>query len=290
MKLPPFEYHLAESVEDAVGLLGELGDEAKVLAGGQSLVPLLSFRLARPAHLVDVNAIAELSYITDGSGCEIGAMVRHRHAELSDVVRAEAPMVAAALGFVGHAAIRNRGTVGGSIAHADPAAELPSVLMALGGEVVARSARGVRTIAAEAFLQGFFTTALEPDELLTAIRFPPWPASTGWAFNEFSRRSGDFAIVGAATVIGLGADGRVSDARLVFSGAGSTPVRAVEAERALVGEAPSPELWATAAEQAGAELDPPADLHGSSNYRRQLARVLARRSLQEAYDRAKGAP
>jgi CO/xanthine dehydrogenase FAD-binding subunit len=197
-------------------------------------------------------------------------------------------LVASALGFVGHAAIRNRGTVGGSLAHADPAAELPAVLTALGGEVVAQSTRGTRTIAAESFIQGFLATALQPDELLTRIRFPPWRASTGWAFNEFSRRSGDFAVVGVATVVGLATDGRVGDAALVFSGVGGTPVRAVEAERILVGEMPSPELWASAAERAGAGLDPPSDLHGSAAYRRQLARVLARRSLHEAYDRAKG--
>jgi len=288
VKLPPFEYHLAGSVEEAVGLLSQWGDEAKVLAGGQSLVPLLAFRLARPAHLIDVNAIADLAYITDGNGLEIGATVRHRDAERSDTVVAEAPIVAAALAFVGHTAIRNRGTVGGSIAHSDPAAELPAVLIALGGEVVARSTRGVRTIPAESFIQGFLTTALEPDELLTAIRLPPWPASTGWGFNEFSRRNGDFAIVGVAALIGLGTDGRVSDARLVFSGVGGTPVRAVEAERAMIGETPSTALWAAAGDQAGAGLDPPADLHGSSAYRRQLARVLATRSLHEAYERAKG--
>ena len=287
MKLPPFEYHLAESVEDAVALLAELGDEAKVLAGGQSLVPLLAFRLARPAHLVDVNGLSDLAHITDGHGVEIGATVRHRDAERSQTMLAEAPMVAAALRFVGHTAIRNRGTIGGSIAHADPAAELPAVLTALGGEVVARSARGVRTIPAESFIQGFLTTALDADELVTAIRLPPWPASTGWAFNEFSRRNGDFAIVGVAAVLGLGADGRVSDARLVFSGAGSTPVRTVGAEQVLIGETPSPELWAAAAQRAGAEIDPPADLHGSAAYRRQLARVLATRSLYEAYERAK---
>ena len=290
MKLPPFEYHLAESVDDAVGLLAEWGDEAKVLAGGQSLVPLLAFRLARPAHLIDVNGLSDLAYITDGDGLEIGATVRHRDAERSEVVMAEAPIVAAALQFVGHAAIRNRGTIGGSIAHADPAAEMPTVFTALGGEVVARSTRGVRTIPADSFIEGFLTTALEPDELVTAIRLPPWPASTGWAFDEFSRRNGDFAIVGVATMIGLGTDGRVSDARLVFSGVGATPVRALEAERAMIGEMPSAELWTAAGDQAGAALDPPADLHGSPAYRRQLARVLATRSLQQAYERAKGTP
>jgi aerobic carbon-monoxide dehydrogenase medium subunit len=288
VKLPPFEYHLAESVDEAIGLLAEFGDEAKVLAGGQSLVPLMAFRLARPAHLIDVNALADLAYITDGNGLEIGATVRHREAERSDVVIAEAPMLASALRLVGHTAIRNRGTVGGSIAHADPAAEMPAVLTALDGQVVVRSTRGERTIDADTFIQGFLTTDLEADELVTAIRLPPWPASTGWAFDEFSRRNGDFAIVGVATMISLAPDGRVGRARLVFSGVGGTPMRAVDAETAMVGETPSPALWAAAADQAAAALDPPADLHGSPAYRRQLARVLAARSLQQAYERAKG--
>jgi aerobic carbon-monoxide dehydrogenase medium subunit len=286
VKLPPFEYRLAGSVEEVIGLLAEWGDEAKVLAGGQSLVPLLSFRLARPSYLIDINTITELSHITHGTGLELGAMVRHRQAEHSVEVRAGAPMLAGAVRFIGHAAIRNRGTVGGSVAHADPAAELPTVLAALGGEVIATSVRGTRTIPVELFFQGFLTTALEPDELVIGIGLPPWSPSTGWAFNEFSRRSGDFAICGVATVIGLGPDDRIRHAALVFSGVGGAPVRAVEAERGLIGEMPSPALWASAAEQAAVGIDPPSDLHGSAAYRRQLARVLARRSLLEAYARA----
>src|SRR4051812_33814261 len=199
MKPPLFEYHAPASIDEAVGLLAEHGDEAKVLAGGQSLIPLLSLRLARPAHLVDVNGLSELAGIANGKGLELGALVRHRAAERSADVKAASPMVAAALRFVGHAAIRNRGTVGGSVAHADPAAELPAVLLALGGEVVAQSERGSRTIPAADMFQGFLTTALEPDELLTAVRFPASPAGAGWSFMEFSRRSGDFAIIGVAT-------------------------------------------------------------------------------------------
>ncbi len=287
MKLPPFEYRLAGSVEEVIALLAEWGDEAKVLAGGQSLVPLMSFRLARPAYLIDVNSLVELSQISGGTEVEIGATVRQREAECSTVVLAEAPLIAAAIRFIGHVAIRNRGTVGGSVAHADPAAELPTVLTALGGEVLAKSTRGTRTIGMDSFFQGFLTTTLEADELLIGIRCPPWTRSTGWAFNEFSRRSGDFAICGVATVLGLAPDDRVRDAALVFSGVGGTPVRAVEAERTLVGQMPSLELWASAAEQAAASIDPPSDLHGSAAYRRQLARVLARRSLHEAFERAR---
>jgi CO/xanthine dehydrogenase FAD-binding subunit len=198
-------------------------------------------------------------------------------------------MVAAALRYVGHAAIRNRGTVGGSIAHADPAAELPAVLLALGGEVVAQSTRGTRTIAAADMFQGFLTTALEPDELLTGVRFPASPKGTGWSFKEFSRRSGDFAIIGVATMLALDSGGKVTDARVAFSGAAGTPVRSSAAEAALNGGTPSPELWKSAGEAAAGELDPPDDLHGSANYRRHLASVLAQRSLEEAYDRARGA-
>ncbi len=292
MKLPAFEYHVARSVDEAVRLLAEWGDEAMVLAGGQSLIPLLSFRLARPGHLVDVNAIPDLGdihYGQDGQGLALGATVRQRQAERSVLVQTRAPLMVGALALIGHAAIRNRGTVGGSIAHADPAAELPAVLTALSGEVVAQSVRGTRAIPAGSFSRGFLTTALDDDELLTEIRLPVWPDSTGWAFQEFSRRSGDFGVVGVAAVLGMEAGGRVAHAAVVFSGVGSTAVRAVEAERLLVGEAASPELWEAAAEHAAKGLDPPADLHGSPAYRRQLARVLARRSLQEAYDRAKGA-
>jgi CO/xanthine dehydrogenase FAD-binding subunit len=198
-------------------------------------------------------------------------------------------MVAAALRFVGHAVIRNRGTVGGSVAHADPAAELPAVLLALEGEVEARSSRGSRTIAAADLFQGFLTTSLEPDELLTAVRFPATPARSGWSFQEFSRRSGDFAIVGVATMLTLDSAGNVADARMAFSGVDATAVRATAAEGELVGGTPSSELWHSAAEAAKGELDPPSDLHGSTAYRRHLASVLAARSLQEAHDRAKGA-
>jgi CO/xanthine dehydrogenase FAD-binding subunit len=198
-------------------------------------------------------------------------------------------MVAAALHLVGHAAIRNRGTVGGSIAHADPAAELPTVLLALGGEVEARSSRGSRTVAASGLFEGFLTTALAPDELLTALRFPATPPRSGWSFQEFSRRSGDFAVVGVATTLTLDGAGSVAGARMAFSGVGGTPVRATAAEAALTGGTPSTELWRNAGEAAKGELDPPSDLHGSAAYRRHLASVLAVRSLEEAYDRAKGA-
>jgi carbon-monoxide dehydrogenase medium subunit len=286
MKPPPFEYDLAQSTEDAVTLLAEHGDEAKVLAGGQSLLPLLSLRLAHPTRLVDVNAVSELTQLGAAAGLELGSMVRQRVAERSDTVRAANPLVARAVGCIGHSAIRNRGTIGGSIAHADPAAELPMVLVALDGAVVARSARGERTIAAADFFLGFLTTSLADDELLTAVRFPAWEPGTGWSLHELSRRHGDFAVTGVATTLRLDA-GRVTEARLAFSGVAPTPVRAAKAEQLLVGETPSDALWTAAAEAAVADLDPPDDLHGTAAYRRHVAAALTRRALAESAARAK---
>lgn len=287
MKPPRFEYHRAGSVDEAVELLAQHGDDAKVLAGGQSLVPLLSLRLARPAHLVDINRLPGLDMIENGQGLRLGATVRHRGIERSDVVRAANPLLAHAVRFIGHGAIRNRGTIGGSIAHADPAAELPAVLLALDGDVEACSARGTRTIAASALFEGFLTTSLAPDELLTAVRVPAAPA--GWSFQEFSRRSGDFAIVGVAATVRLDGAGAISEARLAFSGVDQVPVRAVAAESMLAGQAPSTELWQTAANTAASSLEPGSDIHGSSTYRKHLAAVLAERALAEAHDRARNA-
>jgi len=289
VKPPRFEYHRAGSVDEVVALLAEYADEAKVLAGGQSLVPLLSLRLARPAHLVDINRVADLATIANGTGMTVGAMVRHRAIERSDVVRKANPLLADAVRFIGHGAIRNRGTIGGSIAHADPAAELPAVLLALDGEVEARSARGTRSVPASALFEGFLTTSLEPDELLTAVRVPAWPAGTGWSFQEFSRRSGDFAIVGVAATVRLDGNGNVGEARLAFSGVDQVPVRATAAESLLAGATPSDDLWKSAAHAAATPLEPAGDIHGSSAYRKHLATVLAERALREAHDRAKDA-
>lgn len=289
MKPPLFDYHRAASTDEVVALLAEHADEAKVLAGGQSLVPLLSLRLARPAHLIDINRVADLATIGNGDGLTVGALVRHRAIERSDVVRTANPLLAHAVRFIGHGAIRNRGTVGGSIAHADPAAELPAVLLALDGEIDARSARGTRTIPASSLFEGFLTTSLEPDELLTAIRMPAWPTGTGWSIQEFSRRSGDFAIVGVVATVRLDGNGNIADARLAFSGVDQVPVRATAAESVLAGATPSDDLWKSAAHAATAPLEPGGDIHGSAAYRKQLAAVLAERALKEAHDRAKDA-
>ena len=289
MKPPRFEYHRAGSVDEVVALLAEYADEAKVLAGGQSLVPLLSLRLARPAHLVDINRVADLATIANGNGLTAGAMVRHRAIERSDVVRTANPLLADAVRFIGHGAIRNRGTIGSSIAHADPAAELPAVLLALDGEVQARSVRGTRSVPASALFEGFLTTSLEPDELLTAVRVPAWASGTGWSFQEFSRRSGDFAIVGVAATVRLDGKGNVGEARLAFSGVDQVPIRAAAAESLLAGATPSDDLWKSAAQAAAAPLEPASDIHGSAAYRKHLAAVLAARALREAHDRAKDA-
>jgi carbon-monoxide dehydrogenase medium subunit len=285
VKPTAFEYHPATTAEEAVALLAEQGGDAKVIAGGQSLVPLLALRLARVDHLVDINGVASLSGIRAEDGLRIGAVTRHRAAEKSPLVTERAPLLAAALQQVGHVAIRNRGTIGGSLAHADPAAELPAALLALDGRVTATSSRGTRTINASDLFSGFLTTTLEPDELLTEIALPPWNPKAGWSVKEFARRSGDFAIAGVLTVLSVNGSGRVDDARISLIGVASTPVRATSAEQTLIGEAPGDELWSAAAERATDGLEPPSDLHGSAAYRRQLTRTLVRRSLHEASSR-----
>jgi carbon-monoxide dehydrogenase medium subunit len=285
VKASAFEYVRVSSVDAAVAQLAELGDEAKVLAGGQSLVPLLNLRLAYPATLVDINRIGDLSFITNGSGLRVGAVTRHRDVERSELVARANPLLAAAIKLVGHAAIRNRGTIGGSVAHADPAAELPTVLVALDGEIEARSSRGSRRIAAADFFEGFLTTTLQPDELLTEVRFPALAAGSGWSIQEFSRRSGDFGVVTVAVTLTAGTDGRIGEARVAFGGVAGTAVRARSAEAALAGQTPSAALWKAAGHDATAGLDPPGDLHSTPEHRRHLAAVLTERALVEAYGR-----
>jgi carbon-monoxide dehydrogenase medium subunit len=290
VKPPPFEYHAATSVDEAVALLAEYGDDAKVLAGGQSLVPLLSLRLARPGHLIDVNPVVALSeYEVESDGAlRVGAIVRHRAVERAAPVRAANPLIADAVRFIGHAAIRTRGTFGGSVAHADPAAELPTVVALLDGEIEVLSARGARTIAAEDFFLGFLMTSLEPDELLVAVRLPAWEPGTGWSFREFSRRSGDFGIAAATATVRLDGD-RIAAARLAFSGMAPAAHRARGAEEALVGQPASAELFADVCRVAVADLEPPSDVHGTSIYRRHLAAVLGAQALAEACERAREA-
>jgi carbon-monoxide dehydrogenase medium subunit len=287
MKLPPFEYEAPTTVADAVGLLAEHGDEASVLAGGQSLIPLLALRLARPEVLIDINGVGELSGVSAADGwVAIGAMTREYVAEESGTVADGVPLLAASLPMIGHEAIRSRGTIGGSLAHADPAAELPAVARALDAEFVVRGPSGTRVIPAAEWFEGYLTTSRSPDELLTEVRFPAARPGTGVSFHEVARRHGDFAMVGLATSLVL-AGGVISDARLAFAGVSDVPVRATAAEDLLAGERPSAELFDEAARRATEDLDPPADLHGSSDYRKTVATAVVRRGLRAAADNAR---
>jgi aerobic carbon-monoxide dehydrogenase medium subunit len=286
MKLPPFDYEAPTTVSGAVELLAEHLDEASVLAGGQSLIPLLALRLARPGVLIDINGIAELSGVSAVNGwTAIGAMTREYVAEESETVADAVPLLAAALPLIGHEAIRSRGTIGGSLAHADPAAELPAVARALDAEFVVRGPSGERVIPAAQWFEGYLTTSRSSDELLVEVRFPTAGPGTGVSFQEVARRHGDFAIVGLA--VSLVVSGEViSDARLAFAGLSDVPVRATAAEDLLVGERPSAALFDEAARRATADVDPPADLHGSSDYRKTVAATMVRRGLRAAADNA----
>jgi carbon-monoxide dehydrogenase medium subunit len=258
-----------------------------VLAGGQSLIPLLALRLARPAVLIDINGVDELAGVsaTDGR-VAIGAITRDYVAEESETVAEAVPLLAAALPLIGHEAIRSRGTIGGSLAHADPAAELPAVARALDAEFVVRGPSGERVIPAAQWFEGYLTTSRRPDELLVEVRFPAAGPEMGTSFQEVARRHGDFAIVGLAASLVL-SGGVISDARLAFAGVSDVPVRAAAAEDLLVGERPSSELFDEAARCATEDLDPPADLHGSSDYRKTVAAAVVRRGLRAAADNAR---
>lgn len=288
MKPAPFAYRRPHTVAEAVAILAEYGPDAKVLAGGQSLVPVLNMRLARPAVLVDINRIAELDYVVQEDGLlRMGALVRQRALE-SPELRAICPLLAEAAAHIGHPATRNRGTVCGSIAHADPAAELPVVLTALDGRVVVTGTGGDRVLTPGEFFLSVFTTALEPGELVREVQFPLPRAGSGQAFCEFSRRHGDFAIVSAACVIHLDPEGRVADARIALGGVAEVPVRATAAEAVLLGQPPGEGVLREAVAAAVAELDPPEDLHASASFRKDLARVYLHRALTAAVARAKG--
>lgn len=289
MKPSSFEYLAPRTVEQAVGHLVEFGDDAKVLAGGQSLVPLMNLRLAAPGVLIDANRVDGLSAIDalDG-GLSIGALTRQGALERSELARERVPLLAEALHYVGHPTIRHRGTIGGSLAHADPAAELPAAMLALDATLVARGPGGDRQIGAEEFFTGFLTTALAADELLTEVRVPGVPAGTGAAFVELSRRYGDFAICGAAVLVTLDAEGRCTRARVALCGVGPGPVRARAVEAAVEGERTDAKVLQEAAQRVVDSIDPPADIHGSVAYRRKMAVVMTRRALALAAERATG--
>jgi CO/xanthine dehydrogenase FAD-binding subunit len=290
MKPPPFEYHDPRTIAETVTVLQQYGDDAKVLAGGQSLMPLLNFRLARPAAVVDINGVKELDYLRQEDGwLTIGALVRQRTAELSELVTGSCPLLAEALPFIGHFQIRNRGTIAGSLAHADPAAELGAVALALGAEIRIGGPGGNRIVPAQQFFVSYLTTALAPDELLVEVRFPTARPRTGYAFAEFARRHGDFALVGVAVVIEQDQARRCSDVRLAFTGVGSVPLLFTDEKGRLRSEPLTPEAMSGFAKEVAASLEPESDIHASGEYRCELARVLAERALSAAAARsAKG--
>jgi len=291
MKPAPFEYFAPTSVDEALAHLVEFGYDAKVLAGGQSLIPMMNFRLAQPRVIVDINNIPELSFIRangDG-GLHIGAMARHNRVESASLVADRAPLIFEAMPHIATVQVRSRGTFGGSLAHADPSAELPAVCVALDGSFLLRSQRGERWIPANEFFVGLFTSVLEPDELLIEVKFPPLPARTGCALVEVARRSHDFALVGVTAVVSLDRNNTCQGARLVFFSVGEGPVEARQAGVMLENKELSAELIRAASETAAVQdIDPGSDIHASAAYRRHLAGVLARRALEQASDRARG--
>jgi len=289
MKPPVFDYEAPASLEEALALLAERGEDGKVLAGGQSLVPLLNFRLARPEVLIDVNGLQELSYLRREEGSlRIGAMTRHAALERSRMAAEYWPLLTEAMGWVAHPQIRNRGTVGGSCAHADPAAELPVVLTALDARFRVASTRGERVLGAADMFVGQLEPGIEPDELLVEIEVPPVAAGTGAAFVEFARRHGDFALGGVAAMVELDAEGICRGAAISLLGAGPTPLRPGDAEAALVGAPLDPTTATEASNLAVTDASPTGDLHGSAEYRRDLIETLTRRALLAAGERAGG--
>ncbi len=289
LKPAPFEYFAPTHVAEALALLAEHGYGAKLLAGGQSLIPTMNFRLAQPAILVDLNKMSALAYIQSAAngGLHIGAMTRQRALERSPLIAQRAPLLYATMPYIAHAQIRNRGTLGGSLAHADPAAELPVIAVALDAQLKVCSRLGERWVRAQDFYVSLFTTDLAPDEILTEIVLPPLSPRTGWSIQEVSRRQGDYAMVGVAATVALDLQGRCKQARIVLLSVGEGPVSANQATALLHDETPSPALIAAAAETcAMQDIDPTADIHASVAFRRHLANVLTRRALTEAFARA----
>ena len=288
MKPSRFAYHQPTTVEEAVELLAKYGDDAKVLAGGQSLVPLLALRLASFDHLIDLNRIGELQGITqdDGGSLRVAAMTRQAVVERSTGVAELVPLLSRAVPYIGHFQIRNRGTVGGSVAHADPASELPAVVLALDAELLVASARGTRTIEASNLFEGTWTTSILADELVTALRFPVWSGKCGFAVEEFSRRKGDFAIAGAVCGVEISDGGALQRVAIALIGMGPTPLRAVDAEKLLADCVPDAARIEEAGHLAAAAGEPSEDIHAPAAYRRRLTGHLVRRSLHKALEEA----
>ncbi|MFZ3561235.1 FAD binding domain-containing protein [Streptomyces sp. BH055] len=295
MKPPAFAYESPETLDSAVAVLADAGDEAKPLAGGQSLIPLLNLRFASPTTLVDLNRLTGLDHIrVDGDTLRIGALTRHSTVEHSRDVAVHHPLLAQAMRFVAHPQVRNRGTLGGTIAHADPAAEIPLVMLLADARFTARSRRGERELAARDFFVSLYTTVLEPDEILTEVSLPIAPPrhdrARGSSFQEFARRHGDYAIGGAAAVVELDPDGVCTDVRIGLLGAGGTPLEAGDQARAhLLGSQVTPEAVRAAAHEATTGISPPATLHGDTGYRTTVITEMAMRALRGATDAAKEA-
>ncbi|HEX9668858.1 MAG TPA: xanthine dehydrogenase family protein subunit M [Thermoanaerobaculia bacterium] len=284
-----FDYHAAQSLAEALALLQQHGDDAKVLSGGQSLLPLLKLRLGSAGHLVDIGRIPGLEYVREEGGwLKIGGRTRESALERSDLVRERYPLLADTAAVIADPLVRNLATVGGNLAHGDPANDHPATMLAYRAEVVATGPGGERTIAIDDFFRGLFATALAPDEILTEIRVPVPPPSSGGAYVKLERKVGDFAIAASAVQLTLGADGTVERAGIGLTNAGPAPVRAADAEAFLTGKAPSPEVVAEAARRAAAAASPSADRRGSVAYKREMARVLTARAIERALERARG--
>ena len=289
MKPAAFEYLYPVSAAEAVDLLERYGEDAKIIAGGQSLVPMMNFRLARPEVLIDINRIKELDYIRkEGDELAIGALTRERDLETSPLVQEKCPILAKAVSLIGHFPIRARGTIGGSLIHADPSAEIPTTICGLDAKMKVLGPSGERTLGPEEFFLTYLTTSLEPSEMLVEVRVPSLPEKTGWSFVELSRRSGDFAIVAVSSLLFMEDGGRCREARISLGGVAPTPIRAKDAEELLSGQVISEELIEEAGRESADMTDTDADYHASAEYRRDMARVFVQRGLKEAWNRVEG--
>lgn len=290
MKPAPFDYYSPTSIDEALNHLSEHGYDAKLLAGGQSLIPMMNFRLAEPSILIDLNRIDALAYIEPNGkdGLRIGAMTRHHALETNPRIAEHAPLLYEVMPLIASPQIRSRGTIGGSLAHADPSAELATLSVALDAEFLLRTRERTRTVPAKDFFVGMFTTLLDPDEMLLEITFPPMTSNTGWSMKEIARRAHDFALVGVAALVNLSDGDTCEQARLVFMSVGDGPVEAPLACEMLAGQSLTPEMFEAVAEKASSEeIDPGGDIHASADFRRHLAKVLTVRALEEAFSRAK---
>jgi carbon-monoxide dehydrogenase medium subunit len=288
MKPASFEYHVPDSIEQALDHLHEYGSEAKLLAGGQSLIPAMNFRVVQPGILIDLNRIKGLEFVhEDGKALRLGAMTRERELEMNPLISQNAPLLSEAVPHIAHPQIRNRGTLGGSLAHADPAAELPVLMVALDARLRARSLSSERWIAARDFFSGMFATNLKEDEMLVEVELPSMPPRTGWSFMEVAPRAGDYALMGVAALVTLDERGNCKQAKLVYLNAGDGPVDAMESAELLQGGKVDDKLIESAAALAGEkEINPYGNVHTSADFQRHLARVLTMRAVKQAFQRA----